>query len=415
MTKIRTVLVWTLIMGLTWGLSVGLRGTQAPQEGLDVVVKQEPGKVFYWVLPGERRLSKQVFGTPANPLRTGETQIKRAKGPMKDLLSKFPFLVGAPLEMRATNMEGTRFTKLKVPTLFSDQARITSGQFSVTYRDRQPYDTPGKPIDTLDDADFSASFTDPAGNRYQIKLKRVFMPPIPGYETGGGVITNAWHHGITGTGSPLMPRVYTFGAFWGFGDVVINGEVSDTNKVIHLMTTQIVRDKNYHLAIDQELPLAKENTIAGQTHHTHLVVLPIKITPEGPIFEPVNTAYVLPNGKKQPFIHAMWEQDTILKGPFKGQGGELSTKITVKGSEFSFEPSEIKVKKGQEVTVIFKNVGILSHNFVIGELGVKTETIPPGEWDQVRFTPGKTGTFKFWCSVPGHREAGMEGKLTIAG
>lgn len=40
--------------------------------GRDVTVRQEPGYAFYWVLPGERRLSPQVFGTPENPRRGSE-------------------------------------------------------------------------------------------------------------------------------------------------------------------------------------------------------------------------------------------------------------------------------------------------------------------------------------------------------
>jgi len=31
------------------------------------------------------------------------------------------------------------------------------------------------------------------------------------------------------------------------------------------------------------------------------------------VFDPAPTAYKLPNGKTQPFIHAMFEQDTIVK------------------------------------------------------------------------------------------------------
>jgi hypothetical protein len=144
------------------------------------------------------------------------------------------------------------------------------------------------------------------------------QPPIPGYETGGGVITNAWHHGLGLPGSPLMPRVYNYGAFWGVGDVVIDGEVAteDGFRVIHFMTTQTARDQDYRLAIDEELPLAEDETIAGQNHQTHGVVLPIRPTEDGPVFEPVPTAFELPNGDAQPFIHAMWEQDEVVEQPF---------------------------------------------------------------------------------------------------
>ena len=87
--------------------------------------------------------------------------------------------------------------------------------------------------------------------------------------------------------------------------------------------------------------------------------------------------------------------------------------ITVEGTEWSFDPSEITVRKGEEVTIIFKHAGKIAHNFVIGEFGVRTATILLGKTDEITFTPTKTGTFPFWCSVPGHRGAGMQGKFIV--
>ena len=87
--------------------------------------------------------------------------------------------------------------------------------------------------------------------------------------------------------------------------------------------------------------------------------------------------------------------------------------ITVEGTEWSFHPSEITVRKGEEVTIIFKHAGKIAHNFEIGEFGVRTATILLGKTDEITFTPTKTGTFPFWCAVPGHRDAGMKGKLIV--
>jgi len=390
-------------------------------QAAEVKVSQEPGKVVYWVLPGKRPLSKMVFGTPDNPKATVADKIKEARGPVKELLKKLPFLVGAPLKARGVNEAGDKFTVLKVPTLFSNKAMITSGEFYITYKDNQPYDMPGKPGATKDAVDLISKFTDPAGNKYELKVKHVIQPPIPGYETAGGVMTNAFHHGTTGTGSPLMPRVYTYAAFWGVGDVIVNGEVVDRNKVMHFMTTQTVRDKEYNLALDEDLPLKPENTIAGQIHHTHGVVLPIKATPKGPVFDPVKTAFKLPNGMRQPFIHIMYEQDTIVKGPFsywkphaqKQNTDEKGAYITVVGTEYSYSPATIVVKKGETVTINFRNEGSIAHNITLPELGVKSETILPGRSASVTFTPREKGTFSFWCSVAGHKDAGMTGKVKV--
>lgn len=301
-----------------------------PEKGLDVAVKQKKGKLVFWVLPGKRRLSPKVFGSPNNTRYGSEllkSRIKEAEqlSPPFDesiprLLKDLPILVAAPEKARETaEAEEGISQKLAVPSLFSDKGKVTDGKIEVTYKDRQPYDLPGKPSDTLDDVKLTAQFTDPAGNEYEIVFDHVVQPPIPGYETGGGVITNSWHHGTSGTGSPLMPMLYNYGAFWGIGHVKVNGEIKDINKgrVVHVMTTQIVRDKNYRLAVDEELPLRKDNTIAGQSHHTHLVVLPIQVVKGvGPVFKPLKTSFTLPNGKKQPFIHVMFEQDTIVESPF---------------------------------------------------------------------------------------------------
>ena len=306
----------------------GTEPTSTPAQptgaGRDVTVRQPSGRTFYWVLPGPRRLSPTVFGTPDTP-RLGSNALGHAvsraqgrpPGTVPELLQDLPFLVAAPEGARAEVDNPIAHQRLTVPTLYSDEARITSGEFEVTYMDRQPWDTPGPPGETVDDAELSATFEDPAGNTYELELDHVVKPPIPGYETGGGVITNAWHHGLGLPGSPLMPRVYTYGAFWALGDVVVNGEVADENKVIHFMTTQTVRDADYRIALDEELPLPPDNTPAGLVHHTHGVVLPIKGTPDGPVFDPVRTAFELPNGQNQPFIHAMWEQEELVSAPFR--------------------------------------------------------------------------------------------------
>lgn len=89
------------------------------------------------------------------------------------------------------------------------------------------------------------------------------------------------------------------------------------------------------------------------------------------------------------------------------------TEITVEGGEFKFTPSEITVKKGEKITLTFKNTGSFPHDFVISDLNVATKRIQPGETDTVEFTPEKTGEFKFICGVGNHEEQGMIGVLIV--
>ena len=190
--------IWTIVLIATVSLATPLMGQAQAHQGRDVKVKQEPGKTVYWVLPGPRRLSERVFGVPGHPLHTGELKIQQAKGAVKELFKGFPIMAGVPVKLRATNEDNTKFTKTKKPTPVSDKAKIVSGQFEITYKDRQPIDQPGDPSDTLDGLDLAVSFTDPAGNKYEIEVLKLYQPPFPGFESGGGVVTDTWTHGSTG-------------------------------------------------------------------------------------------------------------------------------------------------------------------------------------------------------------------------
>lgn len=86
--------------------------------------------------------------------------------------------------------------------------------------------------------------------------------------------------------------------------------------------------------------------------------------------------------------------------------------FTVTGANFSFTPNTITAKKGEKVTITFKSIGGF-HNFALDELNVKTQVLGTGKEETVTFTPTKTGTFEFYCSVGNHRAMGMVGKLIV--
>lgn len=88
-------------------------------------------------------------------------------------------------------------------------------------------------------------------------------------------------------------------------------------------------------------------------------------------------------------------------------------KITVLGTDYAFSPSAIVLVKGEPAEITFKNNGAYPHNLSIPDLNVKTKTIQPGQTDTIAFTPTKTGSFGFLCTVPGHADRGMTGTLTV--
>jgi plastocyanin len=87
-----------------------------------------------------------------------------------------------------------------------------------------------------------------------------------------------------------------------------------------------------------------------------------------------------------------------------------ATEFTVEGTEFQFTPDSLTAPAGQ-IKVTLVNVGGIEHDFVIDELSVDIHT-DVGETADQTFT-ASAGTYDFYCSIPGHRQAGMEGVLTV--
>jgi len=98
-----------------------------------------------------------------------------------------------------------------------------------------------------------------------------------------------------------------------------------------------------------------------------------------------------------------------------GGGGTPSPQaVTVRAQDtFTFDPANLTAQVGQMVEISLENVGVLEHNLVIDEFSVSAGPLQGGQSAPVSFTPSAAGTFTYYCDVPGHREAGMEGTLTV--
>jgi nitrite reductase (NO-forming) len=80
--------------------------------------------------------------------------------------------------------------------------------------------------------------------------------------------------------------------------------------------------------------------------------------------------------------------------------------------DIAFEPTEVTIPANTDVTITLPNNGVAVHNFNIDELGVKSEDVPGGGSTTVTIN-APAGTYEFYCSIPGHREAGMVGTLIV--
>jgi len=97
-----------------------------------------------------------------------------------------------------------------------------------------------------------------------------------------------------------------------------------------------------------------------------------------------------------------------------GQATSQTKEFTVNGFAYGFSPSTIEVKKGDNVRITFISDDI-SHDLVIDGFNVGTDVVSSGDSYTIQFIADKAGTFAFYCSVNGHSDEGMVGKLIVVG
>jgi len=96
-----------------------------------------------------------------------------------------------------------------------------------------------------------------------------------------------------------------------------------------------------------------------------------------------------------------------------GAGHALSLSANPEG-QLKYSTSTLTAKAGK-VSITFTNMASLSHNLTVAsssgaQVGA-TETFQGGS--KTLALNLTAGTYKFFCTVPGHRAAGMEGTLTV--
>ena len=118
------------------------------------------------------------------------------------------------------------------------------------------------------------------------------------------------------------------------------------------------------------------------------------------------------------------------------ESSQPATEIMLEMTDFAYSSPSITISAGQPVVLTIENAGRIEHDFVIEKIDVKTKVIkdsgseehhahgaqaaydlhisaPVGELSILQFTVAEPGTYRFFCSVEGHLEAGMIGELTV--
>lgn len=93
--------------------------------------------------------------------------------------------------------------------------------------------------------------------------------------------------------------------------------------------------------------------------------------------------------------------------------GEPGTKsIEIVARRFDYSPSQLTLKKGVPVILELTSADVLM-GFNAPDLNLRADMLP-GRVTKVRFVPGQSGTFVFYCDVfcgGGHEQ--MQGVITV--
>jgi uncharacterized cupredoxin-like copper-binding protein len=112
--------------------------------------------------------------------------------------------------------------------------------------------------------------------------------------------------------------------------------------------------------------------------------------------------------------------------------------ITLTARTMTYSPPAFEVVAGAPVELTFINEDALEHDFSILEIPVESVSEPdamsaehememgaaamdpvlhvaaePGATNNLTFTPTKPGAYEFFCTVAGHKEAGMVGTMVV--
>jgi uncharacterized cupredoxin-like copper-binding protein len=111
--------------------------------------------------------------------------------------------------------------------------------------------------------------------------------------------------------------------------------------------------------------------------------------------------------------------------------------ITLVATDIAYDKTQLEVELGRPIRVTLDNQGALDHDFSIEEISTSGEIIVDademdghdmghvaeepevhvaamsGGSSTIEFTPAEAGEYEYYCTVLGHREAGMEGTLIV--
>lgn len=129
---------------------------------------------------------------------------------------------------------------------------------------------------------------------------------------------------------------------------------------------------------------------------------------------PVVSAPVQSSSASAPAETTATTESAAPPAPSSGKGASALKLAANPSGLLAYNTKELSAKAGT-VTITMTNMSSLEHNVTVAEgskvLGATPTFIGGSKTLTLKLKPGK---YTFYCSVPGHRQAGMEGTLNVS-
>lgn len=106
--------------------------------------------------------------------------------------------------------------------------------------------------------------------------------------------------------------------------------------------------------------------------------------------------------------------------------------VEIVSTSMAFDTKEVTLDKGATVKMVFNNKDIQLHDLTIDKIPGKVKELEHGaehsmgsskpdlhissdggKSGSIEFTPSEAGTYTYYCTVVGHKDAGMVGTLIV--
>ena len=108
-------------------------------------------------------------------------------------------------------------------------------------------------------------------------------------------------------------------------------------------------------------------------------------------------------------------------------GSVPESALSLKARDIAFDRNELAATTGEVFAIVLENTGLLLHDFTIDEIPADVSAVgqqrpsrsdvhvplPRDAQERLLLRVTRPGEYTFYCSVPGHRQAGMEGTLLV--